>query len=902
MDTKYIRNILIINNKPYGKSELIERLIEFCNRSMGYGEGICIPDTPGSYIVDKGQPVQLHYKYRNGEVYELNFIEIPGQVGFCSEWTTDWSRDVYVSPFACEGGLLLIDSYSDPKCQVLADMNLALAHGLVLIPVLIERPGESVNKERIIEDIEYISGYDMADAVFVSDKSGLNTEAVLQKIVEQIPPPSGNSQKPFRGFIFDSILDTDRRALAHIRVVDGEIKAGMKIRMMASGKVCTVSEVGHFLPFPAAADILGCGSIGYVAANMENIQDWEIGDTITSPENNISTALPGYVKAAKPTIFEGLFPIVKQDGPVEMGTNHESEEVHDKLAKMCYDRAHAVYGDPLPEIVKDRLRLELKFIEDSGYSTVFYTAHKLVQYTKAGGHPVGFRGSLGASLVAVMSGITEINPLPSHYVCPKCHWNHFYTDGSVGCGFDLPDHNCPECGTLLCKDGHNISYSVFFGFDGTGIGGFALVFVQDTGLDEVYKYMEKLLGREHVLCYGPKEDHDSIRLFLKYPDVPKCLNSKDGKWPVNSTVRFNYHSIIDDMLSLTMYGNDALTMLHELQNLTGINPQSIPFNDARVLSVFCSTDALGITPSKLADVIVNGKVTVGTLGLPGYGTPFARGVLEDVQPKNFSELVKVSGFRHGTGVWVNNARDLIKNDTVKIEEVISTREDVMNYLIHHGVESLTSFTVMENVRKGKGIESKRSNHLAELEAAHVPQWFIDSCLKIRYLPPKAPSIFSAMTALRIAWFKVYQPLAYYAAYFTVYAGGAFNATVILNGLASQKQELARIAALKHLTAVDKDNATMIEVAAEMYLRGMEFLPISLEKSEATAFKIEDGKLLPPFNCIPALGNAAAGEIVKVRNEHLFTSKADLKKRGKVSQSIIDTMEYMGILKGLPAED
>lgn len=290
------------------------------------------------------------------------------------------------------------------------------------------------------------------------------------------------------------------------------------------------------------------------------------------------------------------------------------------------------------------------------------------------------------------------------------------------------------------------------------------------------------------------------------------------------------------------------------------------------------------------------------MGLPGYGTPFARGVLEDVQPKNFSELVKVSGFRHGTGVWVNNARDLIKNDTVKIEEVISTREDVMNYLIHHGVESLTSFTVMENVRKGKGIESKRSNHLAELEAAHVPQWFIDSCLKIRYLPPKAPSIFSAMTALRIAWFKVYQPLAYYAAYFTVYAGGAFNATVILNGLASQKQELARIAALKHLTAVDKDNAAMIEVAAEMYLRGMEFLPVSLEKSEATAFKIEDGKLLPPFNCIPALGNAAAGEIVKARNEHLFTSKADLKKRGKVSQSIIDTMEYMGILKGLPGED
>lgn len=902
MDTQYIRNILIVNNKQYGKSELIERLIEFCNRSMGYGEGICIPDMPGSHIVDKGQPVQLHYKYRNGEVYELNFIEIPAQVGFHCEWSADWTQDVYSSPFTCEGGLLLIDSCSVSKRQILADMNLVLAHGLVLIPVLIEKSGESINKERIIEDLECISGYDMANTVFVSDESGLNVEAVLQKIVEQVPPPLDNSKKPFRGFIFNSVLDPSRKALAHIRVVDGEIKAGMKIRMMASGKVCTVSEVGHFLPFPAAADILGCGSIGYAAANMENIQDWEMGDTVVDSENNISTALPGYVKAAKPTIFEGLFPIVKQDDSVEMGTNHEHEEVYDKLGKLCYDRAHAVYGDPLPEIVKDRLRLELKFIQDNGYSTIFYTAHKLVQYSNDGGHPVGVRDSLGSSFVAFMSGITEINPLPSHYVCPKCHWNHFYTDGSVGSGFDLPDHNCPECGTSLYKDGHNIPCSVLFGLDGTNIKGFGLVFVQDAGLDEVYKYMEKLLGREHVLCYGDKLIPGSEK-FLKYPDVPKCLNSKDGKWPVNSTVRFNYHSIIDDMLSLTMYGNDALTMLHELQNLTGINPQSIPFNDAWVLSIFCSTDALGITPSKLANVIGgNREVAVGTLGVPGYGTPFMREMLEDVQPKNFSELVKVFGFGCGTGVWTNNARELIKNGTVKMEEVISTRDDVMNYLINHGVEPLTSFTVMENVRKGLGINRKGSDNLAGLEAAHVPQWFIDSCLKISYLFPRAHAVDYVMTAFRIAWFKVYQPLAYYAAYFTICAGGSFNATVILKGLESQKKELARIAAIKHPTVVEKDTAAVIEVAAEMYLRGMEFLPISLEKSEATAFKIEDGKLLPPFNCIPALGNAAAGEIVKVRNEHLFTSKADLKKRGKVSQSIIDTMEYMGILKGLLAED
>ena len=290
-----------------------------------------------------------------------------------------------------------------------------------------------------------------------------------------------------------------------------------------------------------------------------------------------------------------------------------------------------------------------------------------------------------------------------------------------------------------------------------------------------------------------------------------------------------------------------------LQDITGIDPLHIPFNDEKTLSLFSSPDALGITSEQLKAAVGDKGITVGAIGLPEFGTPFVRGMLEDTRPKNFSELVRISGFSHGTNVWLNNARDLITSGKVKLEEAISTRDDIMNYLIEHHVKPLTAFKVMENVRKGKGLEKGNSNNRKELEDARVPQWFIDSCLKISYLFPRAHAVAYVMMAFRIAWFKVYEPLAYYA-------------------------------------------------AAEMYLRGLKFLPIDLNKSSASEFLMEDGALRPPFNCIPALGNTVAKEIVEARREHPFTSKEDLKKRGKVSQSIIDTMDEMGILHGMPEEE
>lgn len=629
----------------------------------------------------------------------------------------------------------------------------------------------------------------------------------------------------------------------------------------------------------------------------------------------------------------------------------------DKLKAMCYEKAVELYGEPLPEIIRDRLDLELTPIINHGYGVLYYIAHKLVKHSNDRGYLVGSRGSVGSSFVATLAGITEVNPLPPHYVCPHCHWNQFFTDGSVGGGFDLADKKCPNCGTELNKDGHNIPFAVFLGFDGDKVPDIDLNFSSGDDQAVAHKYTEELFGRDNVFRAGTiagiqdKTAFGFVKRYaenrgltfndifieklsagvagvkrttgqhpagimvcprdmdihnftpLQYAANKRWLKDETGeKIPGTITTHFDYHSISGRMLKLDILGHDDPKVIRMLQDITGIDPLHIPFNDEKTLSLFSSPDALGITSEQLKAAVGDKGITVGAIGLPEFGTPFVRGMLEDTRPKNFSELVRISGFSHGTNVWLNNARDLITSGKVKLEEAISTRDDIMNYLIEHHVKPLTAFKVMENVRKGNGLEKGDSNNRKELEDARVPQWFIDSCLKISYLFPRAHAVAYVMMAFRIAWFKVYEPLAYYAAYFTIRAEGAFNAAVILRGLASQSAELARINSLPHPTAVEKGSATVIEAAAEMYLRGLKFLPIDLNKSSASEFLMEDGALRPPFNCIPALGNTVAKEIVEARREHPFTSKEDLKKRGKVSQSIIDTMDEMGILHGMPEEE
>ncbi len=627
------------------------------------------------------------------------------------------------------------------------------------------------------------------------------------------------------------------------------------------------------------------------------------------------------------------------------------------LTEMCYQNARKIYGDNLPKIVEDRLHQELTPIIKHGYGVLYYIAHKLVKHSNDRGYLVGSRGSVGSSFVATMSGITEVNPLPPHYVCPQCHWSEFYTDGSVGGGFDLPDRKCPSCGAPLSKNGHNIPFAVFLGFDGDKIPDIDLNFSSGDDQSVAHQYTEELFGRDNVFRAGTisgLQEKNAYGVAKKYAEVmglscndiylekisagvigvktntgqhpagimvcPRDMDihnftplqySADKKYekdedgnriPGTITTHFDYHSISGRMLKLDILGHDDPKVIHMLQQLTGINPDEIPFDDPATVSIFGGTDALGYTPDELAEIIGNKGNTVGSIGLPEYGTLFVRKMLEDTKPKNFSELVRISGFSHGTNVWVGNAQDLIKNGTVKLEEAVSTRDDVMNYLIEHGVEALTAFKTMENVRKGKGLEKGDSHNEEKIREAKVPEWFIDSCKKISYLFPRAHAVAYVMMAFRIAWFKINHPLAFYASYFTIRAEGKFNAAVNLAGLAAQKAELSRVATAEAPTDVDKKNAVVTEVAAEMYLRGFEFLPISLTDSSATEFLIVDGKLLPPFNCVPALGNTVAKSIAEARAAAPFTSKEDLKRRAKVSTTLVETMESLGILKGLPDEE
>ncbi len=620
----------------------------------------------------------------------------------------------------------------------------------------------------------------------------------------------------------------------------------------------------------------------------------------------------------------------------------------EKLKEMCYKKAYHIYGNPLPELVATRLKNELEAIIGNGFGVLYYIAHKLVKKSLDDGYLVGSRGSVGSSFVATMADITEVNPLPPHYVCPKCRYNEFITDGSVGGGFDLPDKNCPNCGGSMHKDGHNIPFAVFMGFKGDKVPDIDLNFSGEYQ-PTAHKYTEELFGKDNVFRAGTIsgiQERTAFGYVKKYAELHRlpcndifASSLADGitkvknttgqhpggimvcprdmdilaftpvQYPANKkdsgiiTTHFDYHSIEGRMVKLDILGHDDPTVIRMLEDLTGVSPHSIPFDDEVTLSLFSSTKALGLKPEEL-----NGDV-VGTLGIPEYGTQFVRQMLADTLPKNFSELVRISGFSHGTDVWLNNAKDLITAGDVKLEDAISTRDDIMNYLIRYGVDSQIAFNVMENVRKGKGLEKKNnlgqaiSNNEEELTAKKIPEWFLESCKKISYLFPRAHAVAYVMMAFRIAWFKINHPLAFYASYFTVRSKGAFDGQSILPGYETQRRMWNHIMAKGHqATAVEKELATTIEVAMEMSLRGFRFKPIDLERSHATHFLIEDDMLLPPLASVPGLGETAAEEIVAARSKSGFTSKEDLRKRGKVSQATVDILVELGALDGIPDEE
>ena len=607
------------------------------------------------------------------------------------------------------------------------------------------------------------------------------------------------------------------------------------------------------------------------------------------------------------------------------------------IKNIAYQKAHELYGDPLPEIVQTRLDKELNSIISNGYSVMYIIAQKLVWKSNEDGYIVGSRGSVGSSLVAFMTGITEVNSLQPHYRCPNCKYSDF-TDYGIGNGFDLPDKDCPKCGHKLAKDGMDIPFETFLGFNGdkepdidlnfsgeyqakahkytevifgkgtTFKAGTVGTVADKTAFGYVKKYYEERnipvnkaeIARLSVGCTGIKrttgQHPGGIIVVPKgreiYEFTPVQHPADDPKSDIITT-HFDYHSIDGNLLKLDILGHDDPTVIRMLQDLTGIAPTEIPLDDKETMSIFNSTEALGVTPEQIHS-------EVGTFGIPEYGTKFARGMLLDTHPTTFDELIRLSGLSHGTDVWLGNAQTLIEEGVVTLKEAICCRDDIMVYLMKKGVPPDKAFKIMETVRKGKALKDpEKWNGFKEIMKQYdVPDWYIKSCEKIKYMFPKAHAAAYVTNAFRIAWFKVHIPLAYYAAYYSIRAK-AFDAEVMINGKEKVKNKMKEIEMMGNsATPKDKDMYDDLEIVLEMYERGFRFLPIDLYKSHATKFQVEGEYLRPPLNSIAGLGNVAAESIMKARDEEKFMSIDDMKIRSKIGDSVTDLLKQFGCLEGM----
>lgn len=609
----------------------------------------------------------------------------------------------------------------------------------------------------------------------------------------------------------------------------------------------------------------------------------------------------------------------------------------DEIKALTYHKAHELYGPELPDIVEKQITKELNSIIGNGFSVLYLIAHKLVKKSNDDGYYVGSRGSVGSSLVAHLTGITEVNSLPPHYRCPKCYWSKFYDDGTYDDGADMPDEHCPQCGTLLVKDGHDIPFEVFLGFKGDKVPDIDLNF-SGVYQPRAHAYTEELFGKDNVFRAGTyqtfaektalgyvrgyleernlnKRSAEMERLALGFTGVRRTTGQHPGGQMViprgvdvhdftpltipaddpekgTVTTHFTYEQIHDRLVKLDILGHDNPTIIRMLEDLTPVKATEIPLDEQAVLSLFTSTKALGVTAEDIGS-------EVATYGIPEFGTKFVRQMLIDAQPKTFSDLVRISGFSHGTDVWVNNAQDLIANGTAKVSELIACRDDIMIYLIHHGLETGRAFKIMEGVRKGKGLNPDDETYMRENQ---VPEWYIGSCKKIKYLFPKAHAVAYVTMAFRIAYFKVYYPLAFYAASFSVRTDD-FDADIICKGLEEVRWQINNIKAMGN-DATEKDKKFMIilELAQEMYVRGYEMTRISLERSKALEFDVIDGQLVPPFAALQGLGQAQAENIVEARNVAPFRSIEDLSNRAKVGKSMLETLQNHGVLAGLPESD
>lgn len=626
--------------------------------------------------------------------------------------------------------------------------------------------------------------------------------------------------------------------------------------------------------------------------------------------------------------------MVEEILPIPQGTYPPViEGAEEELRKMTYEKAVDIYGDPLPKLVKERLDKELNSIIKNGYAVMYIIAQKLVSKSLEDGYLVGSRGSVGSSFVATMSGITEVNPLVPHYVCPKCKYSEFIEDGSVGSGVDMPDKDCPNCGTKLIKDGHDIPFEVFLGFEGDKEPDIDLNFAGEYQ-SRAHKYTEELFGKGYVFragtigtiaektAYGFVKKYFEEKSLNVHPAeinrlVKGCTGVKrtsgqhpggvmivprhkdihdfspiqypaDDKTSGVITTHFDYHSISGRILKLDILGHDVPTIIKMLEDITGVDPKIIPLDDKETMKIFTSVE-----PLKFKEDI---DIKIGSLGIPEFGTRFVRQMLIDTKPTTFAELVRISGLSHGTDVWINNAQELIRNGIATLSKVISTRDDIMLYLIYCGLDKKRAFKIMERVRKGKGLTDEDKEYMRSF---NVPEWYIESCEKIKYMFPKAHAVAYVMMSFRIAYFKVHYPEAFYATYFTTKAQD-FDAKLILKGkeaVNNKIRELERIS--NNMTAKEKNLLTVLEVVQEMYARGFGFERIDLYKSDSDKFIIGNEGIIPPLKTLDGVGETAARKIVEERNKGKFLSIEDLIRRTRVSKTVVEALKEQSCLKDLP---
>ncbi|TNJ64333.1 PolC-type DNA polymerase III [Paenibacillus hemerocallicola] len=608
----------------------------------------------------------------------------------------------------------------------------------------------------------------------------------------------------------------------------------------------------------------------------------------------------------------------------------------EEIRNTCYQTAKDLYGEEIPEVVVARLEKELKPIINYGFSANYLISARLVKKSNEDGYLVGSRGSVGSSVVATFLGISEVNPLPPHYTCRSCKHSEWFLDGSVPSGFDLPEKDCPQCGAKLKGEGQDIPFETFLGFKGDKVPDIDLNFSGEYQ-PEAHNFTKVMFGEKSVFRAGTigtiaektafgyvkkyEEEHgrkwrtaEVLRLaqgctgvkrstgqhpggivvvpeYIEVEDVTPVQYPADDTKAEWKTTHFDYHAFEDNLLKLDILGHDDPTMMRMLQDLTGIDPTTLPMNDTKVMSLFSSTDALGVTPEQI-------RSPVATYGVPEMGTKFVRQMLQETQPSSFADLLQISGLSHGTGVWLGNAQELIKNNTCNIKTVIGCRDDIMLYLIYKaGMDAGLAFKITESVRKGRGLTDE---WIEEMKNCKVPKWYIDSCLKIEYMFPKAHAAAYVISAVRTAYFKLYHPIAFYATYFSVRASEDFDIELCCQGYEAIKAKLIEIEA-KGFQAAPKEKAmvSVLEMALEMTARGFSFKGIDLYRSDATRFKIDEKSLIPPFSAIQGVGENAARNIAAACEVGSFLSIEDFQSKAKATKTIVEILGGMGCFRGLP---